>query len=113
MVHSVGQLAPDGKRERKEIDRMPRFSLFRNCRSSGNRKSRALAGTLVSRHCPPGGRCCKLAGHQKTYFNANCKIRESRAVRICPKVLLFRAVELPIVIPPPTEGTPEMPAGEQ
>jgi len=22
MVHSVGQLAPDGKRERKEIDRM-------------------------------------------------------------------------------------------
>src|SRR5438094_8998185 len=25
MVHSVGQLAPDGKRERKEIDRTPRF----------------------------------------------------------------------------------------
>ena len=50
---------------------------------------------------------------QKTYFNANCRIRESRAVRICPKVLLFRAVELPIVMPPPTEGVPEMPAGEQ
>src|SRR5438477_12530342 len=61
------------ERPRSVFCAKPRFSL--------------LAGTLVSRHCPPGGRCCKLAGHQKTYFNANCKIRESRAVRICPKVL--------------------------
>src|SRR5439155_27281907 len=37
----------------------------------------------------------------------------SIALLICPKVLLFRAVELPIVMPPPTEGTPERPDGEQ
>ena len=38
----------------------------------------------------------------------------SIALLICPKVLLlFRAVELPMVMPPPTEGTPERPDGEQ